>query len=236
MADRSPALVLEALGRAAADPAGLPLLASKSAPGLFAATSAGKQAAQRSKDEGYLRIVRTETRGKASHEVCALTEKGLAYLLHEASPRQVLEDLVRALQTRQAQTGELLVAARQMQLGLDGLKLTVERVLRQLARPASSPASDANGSETGPAAVLSFLAHWQASGASEDCPLPELFSQVRQAVPQLSIGQFHDALRRLHEQERIYLHPWTGPLYDLPEPACALLVGHEVAYYVSLRT
>jgi len=29
--------------------------------------------------------------------------------------------------------------------------------------------------------------------------------------------------------------PWTGPLYDLPEPHFALLVGHEVAYYASSR-
>ena len=44
-----------------------------------------------------------------------------------------------------------------------------------------------------------------------------------------------DGLRKLHQQEQIYLHPWTGPLYDLPEPALALLVGHEVAYYASRR-
>jgi hypothetical protein len=42
-------------------------------------------------------------------------------------------------------------------------------------------------------------------------------------------------LRSLHDRERIYLHPWTGPLYALPEPAFALLIGHEVAYYASLR-
>ena len=53
--------------------------------------------------------------------------------------------------------------------------------------------------------------------------------------PSLTIGQFHDSLRRLHEMEKIYLHPWTGPLYEIPEPACALLVGHEVAYYASVR-
>ncbi len=40
----------------------------------------------------------------------------------------------------------------------------------------------------------------------------------------------------MHQAGRIYVHPWTGPLHELPEPAYALLVGHEIAYYASLRT
>ena len=48
-----------------------------------------------------------------------------------------------------------------------------------------------------------------------------------------TLGGFHDALRRLHRSGRVYLHPWTGPLYSLPDPSYALLVGHEVAYYAS---
>jgi hypothetical protein len=51
----------------------------------------------------------------------------------------------------------------------------------------------------------------------------------------VTIGQFHDGLRRLHDGATIYLHPWTGPLYELPEPRFALLVGHEIAYYASSR-
>ena len=51
--------------------------------------------------------------------------------------------------------------------------------------------------------------------------------------PPPTIGAFHDCLRQLHADGSIYLHPWTGPLYALPEPAYALLVGHGVAYYAS---
>jgi hypothetical protein len=54
-------------------------------------------------------------------------------------------------------------------------------------------------------------------------------------VQSLTIGLFHDGLRGLCEAQCIYLHPWTGPLYDMPEPALALLVGHEIAYYASFR-
>ena len=84
-------------------------------------------------------------------------------------------------------------------------------------------------------AVLTYLARRQASGSLEDCPLPELYQLARGESAKLSLGQFHDGLRRLRESQRIYLHPWTGPLYEIPEPAVALLVGHEIAYYASLR-
>ena len=73
---------------------------------------------------------------------------------------------------------------------------------------------------------------WDGPG---DCPLPDLCRRLRADHPSLTIGQFHDGLRELHDREQVYLHPWTGPLYALPEPAFALMVGHEVAYYASER-
>jgi hypothetical protein len=238
LADKSAQLLLNALGRAAAEPAGLPLYGSKARPGLFPGTAAARQLAQRSKDEGYLRVVQTETRGKAVVEYCALSDKGLAYLLSQVSPRQVLEDFVRALEARRAGLDELLAAVGQMQAGLDALRASAENVLDHLRRQ-HPPGT--NGTPTPPppadpdawtAAALAALERWQASGAPEDCPLPELY---RQAAAGLTVGRFHDGLRRLHDQGRIYLHPWTGPLHEVPEPAYALLVGHGIAYYASLR-
>ena len=37
----------------------------------------------------------------------------------------------------------------------------------------------------------------------------------------LNARMVQSALHTLHDADAIYLHPWTGPLYDLPEPACA---------------
>jgi hypothetical protein len=241
LADRSTQLLLDALSRAAADPAGVPLYASKSAPGLFPATAAARHAARRCKDEDLVKVVRTEARGKAVQEVCALTDKGLAYLLSQVSPRQLLEDLVRAIEARQAQLADLVSAARATQTGLEAFRALAGKVLQQLNQPGgAAPACEqarpsANGAEAWTAAALAYLGRRQDAGAAQDCPLPELYEAARQAYPKLTLGEFHDGLRRLHGQGRIYLHPWTGPLYDLPEPACALLVGHEVAYYASLR-
>jgi hypothetical protein len=236
VADRPTQLLLDGLRRAAADPAGVPLLGGKSSPGLFAANASGKSVAQRCLDEGLLRVVGTETKGRASLDLCTITDKGLAYLLGQVSPKEVLEDFIRTLEARQAQAGELLSIARQMQTALDALKLTAETVLRQLHAPPPSLDGAANGAETWPGAALSYLVRQHEAGASEDCPLPELFGQARQASPGLTIGRFHDGLRRLLDAGHIYLHPWTGPLYAVPEPPYALLVGHEVAYYASIRT
>src|SRR5262249_24499104 len=149
--------------------------------------------------EGLLRVVRTETRGKAAHDVCTITDKGLAYLLSQSSPRQVLEDFIRTLDARQSQAGQLLMIARQMQVGLDALKLTAEKVLDQLPKPSAAPGTNgtAHAAETWPAAVLSYLARRQEAGAAEDCPLPELFRHAAQAAPGLTVGRFHDGLRRL---------------------------------------
>jgi hypothetical protein len=236
MADKSAQLILDALNRAALHPEGVPLHGNKSAPGLFPATAAGKQAAQRCKDEGLLRVVATEARGKTACEMCTVTDKGLAHLLSECSPKHVLEDFVRSLEGRQTQLNELIAAVRQMHLGMEALRMVTQKVLGSLN--ATMPSVTTNGHASSNScrdAVLQQLTRWQSAGASEDCPLPALYRQAAQACRGLTVGQFHDVLRELHQQGRIYLHPWTGPLYDIPEPACALLVGHEVLYYASLR-
>lgn len=242
MSDKSTQLVLEALSRAATDPAGVPLHGSKAAGGLFAGTALGKQAAQLCKEQNFLHVQRTETKGKTVQEFCTLTEKGLAYLLAQMNPKDVLEKLVRALEERQGQVASLVSVAEQSRASLEALKATVEKVIAQMQGSKtkghvgiSGAGTESNGSETWQGVMLSHLARWQASGTLEDCPLPELYRQVQQASPSLSVGKFHDGIRKLHQDEKIYLHPWTGPLYEMPAPECALLCGHEVAYYVSLR-
>jgi hypothetical protein len=257
-------MITVGLRRAAAEPAGLALHGGR-AQSLFPASQSGKKAAELCKSEALLRPIRTENRGRYVREICAITEKGLAYLLHQVSPKHVLEDLVRAFHSQQAQVGELLSTARQWQANLDSCKTIVEKALQKgsectwsgsnsngkaekVMTDQLSAATDETRIEHGNESVLdpcftrgspmrqpilSHLHQWRESGASGDCPLPELFRSVREDG--LTIGQFHDQLRSLQEQEQIYLHPWTGPLHEIPEPAFALLAGHGIAYYASIR-
>lgn len=241
MADKATLILLHGLRRAAADPAGLPLHAGKSYPGLFTPNASGKAIAQRCLDEGLLRVVGAETRGKGVVELCALSDKGLAYLLEQVSPRHVLEDFIRTLEARQGEVAELVAVARRMQAGLDALRDTAARVLARMDEGAlgAEAAVGANGDGEHPdelgETVVAVLGDWQAAGAAGDCPLPELYRRLAAGAPELTVGRFHDVLRELYGRERIYLHPWTGPRHDIPEPALALLVGHDIAYYASTR-
>jgi hypothetical protein len=243
MADKSSSLIVDALNRAVTDPAGLPLYGNKAMPGLFVASASARQAAEACKQNDYLRVVRTETHGKATHEVCALTDKGLHYLLSHASPKKVLETLVQALEARRSEIALLTGAAQQMTASLDAFKASAEKIMSAVAAKSDLALTHANwlskAKENGTTAtdlcpaVLSHLTRWRAAAPTEDCPLPELYRRLRPAA--VTIGQFHDALRTLHDRAQIYLHPWTGPLYEIPDPALALMVGHVLAYYASPR-
>jgi DNA-binding PadR family transcriptional regulator len=247
LADKSTRLILDALARAAAEPAGIALFAQKTEPGLFPSTTSAKVAADRARTDGLLQVIEAEANGRKAREVVILTEKGREFLARQANPRQVIEDFVRVLEDRQAAVAELSATVTRMAAGLDAMRATVEQVIPRLtdhhasngtpmnaifipAPPVAPAASDALIAD-----VKARLAEWHAaSGASQDCPLPALYRNL-ESKNQVSVGLFHDALRQLHDDHQVYLHPWTGPLYALPEPAFALLVGHEVAYYASIR-
>jgi hypothetical protein len=264
VADKFTPLILDAITLAASAPAGTPLYATKTGQGLFANSTAGKAAARKALDEGLLQVSRSEMVGKILTELVTATDRGLSWLVQAQSPKKVLEDFVRVLEARETQVNELLTQTQALRATLDGVKATVSQLLPQitserLPAPDTRPPEHAsrnglamktqarNGTTTlllDPAteieeltgAILARLSDWASSAAAgQDCPLPELYRALGVRPNPPSLGMFHDCIRKLHEEHRIYLHPWTGPLYALPEPSAALLVGHNIAYYASLR-
>jgi hypothetical protein len=244
VADKSLPIILDGLTRAVTEPAGLPLFAYRKSPGLFQSTAPARLAASRCKDEGYLHVIHSESHGKRLHEVCAITEKGLAYLLDQVSPKRILEQLVEMLGDRGNQTAQLIATVGHWQTELEKIRALVAKVLEQLQSPSPVriPPGLCNGSGHSvnmPDAWLSeavaYLHQRNDSTIAGDCPLPDLYRQVLCSSPKLTIGLFHDGLRKLHEQEKIYLHPWTGPLYEIPEPPYSMMIGHEIAYYASAQ-
>jgi len=226
VADSSDSLILAALTRASSEPGGLPLVMSKAAPGLFPATAAGKSAAKRAIEDDLFAI----TRDAKGREQATIATKGLEKLLAESNPKPVLDDFVRVLESREAQVNELIATTRDMMEQLAAMKRVVEAVLpKVMAMRVPNPALQKTESLAD--SILTILDSWSAT-AGEDCPLPFLFRDLTQPT---TVGAFHDCLRELHAAGEIYLHPWTGPLYALPEPTLSLLVGHEVAYYASLK-
>ncbi len=238
MAESSSNLIAQALERALTAPAGLPLVTSKQAAGLFPSVAAGKDAAQEARATGMVRVLRTETKGKTTLEYCTLTEKGLAYLLEQSSPRPVLESLLTAIDACQARIDGWIVDVSVNRQYLADVRALAAKVLAHLQKPETTlPPWARNGHAFDPQTrIVELLQAWQGAGKIGDYPLPELYEQARAMSAKLTLGQFHDALRALHDRQTIYLHPWTGPLHELPHPASSLLVGHEIAYYASLRS
>ncbi len=66
---------------------------------------------------------------------------------------------------------------------------------------------------------------------SVGCQFDELMNHLRTQNPNLTVGAFHDALRKLHDSDRIRLGGWPRMLDDMPEPELALFVSSKVMYY-----
>lgn len=245
MADKLTQQILDALTRAAAHPGGLPLYASKTDAGLFPNTSAAKLAVNKCAADGFVRLVAADpAKGRPARELYALSDAGWEYLLAQVNPKQVLEDFVRVLEARGGEVCELLATARNMADSLQGLKDAVSRVLPavaatrvtretspRLTEPAPATRSEPAEADLAPM-ILSRLADW---AEATDCTLPELYRSLSVLDPAPTIGQFHDCLRALFAAGAISLPAWTGPLYAMPEPAFAMMNGHGIAYYASIR-
>jgi hypothetical protein len=140
LADKLSQLVLDALSRAALAPGGTPLVGTKTAPGLFPSTAVAKQAAQKARDDALLRQVTADPKGKADRDLYAATPAGIEFLLRHTSPKQVLDDLARAVEARHAQFTEWLTVARDTHAELAAVREILAQVVPKLGEPAGYPA------------------------------------------------------------------------------------------------
>lgn len=99
---------------------------------------------------------------------------------------------------------------------------------RQTSAPAAVPADDW-GQE-----VVRLVTEQKQRHAFQRLTLPQLFERVRARRPDLTLGQFHDGLRRLQDDKRIRLSPYTQALATIDDPRTALFLDREVKYYVEL--
>jgi hypothetical protein len=247
--DKETAALIEALKLALAEPGEQRLYRSGKLPGLFPTrTGASAAAAARAVRDGLLEVVRAEAKGKLLVEWVRLTPAGVSFLHAHESPRAVLEELHRALQTSRAgvpvwlegmQAELQAIGARledEMKRLLHRLEALSGRVEEALRRTEGGGPALANGAaQAAPwaADVLAHLDRRRDSGTAGNCPLPELFAAVRHRHPALSLPAFHDGLRRLTDYHAIALVPFAGPVDQLTEPEYALLDGTTVLYYAS---
>lgn len=225
------ALLLEGLAHALAEPSGVALFVARNRPGLFPNTAPGKAAAKQSLEQAWLNKLRSETKGKTTIDFVAITSAGQRYLLEQTDAKPLLGTVQASLQERAKQLDQLRTAVRLYQHDLDTLQARLE-VIADKVNSANVTVGKVTVTNW-PEKLTAYLHNRQQSRPAEDCPLPELFEQAKSFAPELSVGEFHDGLRRLQNEQRIALQPWTGPLHELPEPRLALMQGHSLAYYAS---
>lgn len=245
--------VLEALEGAIADPAPRKLHGTKASPGIFLSSAApAKSAAQKCLQEGLLRAAGEVSKGKTRIPLYALSPQGLAYVLARAPAARALSAAAEAADRTARSVAECGRSLDQLRQQAADLKTVVQQAVARVEPPdvenvlRKLQASGANGDASGPSASSvqfaapatdcaeaagTYLRQRRARLPLQSCPLPELYQQCRARQPELTIGQFHDALRRLSGEKRLKLLPFTQALYQLPEPEFALLAGREVMYY-----
>ncbi|MFO0946625.1 MAG: hypothetical protein U1D30_11865 [Planctomycetota bacterium] len=212
--------VCAVLRRLFAGPEPMRVFSSGQTPGLFPSNAvANRRLLESILDMGFVEL------SDAGSE-CRLTESGRSWLLEKESPRVLLEDLLRASELQGDELRRMSMTLEEMRGQFQRQSGEIRAVLGSLAGEVNLPRTDQW--------IETLLANHEHTASAADRSLAELFFDLRRTSPRLTVGQFHDAIRSLHEAGRIRLSPWTGPLYQLPEPGLALLIGHEVLYYVRL--
>lgn len=247
--DKVTEILVEALKRALGEPREQRLYRSGKLVGLFAGrTGNNGEAAGRALREGLLEVVRTETKGKVAIDWVRPTPHAVDFVHAQESPIQALRDLQDALRATRASVPDWLADMRRQLQDLSGrlteeagrwshrLEVLGQRVEEALRRAEARDAPKANGQASNAewaTEALAYLDRRRQGGASDHCPLPELFAALRRQQPELSMKAFHEGLRRLHDRRALRLVPFVGLPTELPEPEYALLDGATVLYYVS---
>jgi hypothetical protein len=244
--DRVREALVAALRQALAGPDEHRLYRAGKLEGLFASRAgvSGEAAAQALAQELLVRT-RSETRGKVVIEWVRLSPAGVDFLHQHESPVRALDEVRHALRSNQealpgwlaemratlAALDERLAAdACKWSERLDGLTRRVEDALKRLEseRPLLPP----EVADAYPWSVdaLNYLDRRKSGGAPGDCPLPELFAALTRTHSSLSVGTFHDGLRRLHDRRVLRLKP-AADGSTLTQPEFALFDGGAVLYH-----
>jgi hypothetical protein len=179
-----------------------------------------------------------------------VTPAGVAYLLERDPVQQILtatRDGVDRLGQLTEACQRTLVQVQQHQAQLRDViqhaaaRLQPPDVQQMLAAAQPAPASGDTAVRSGgpgPAdaellgELLRFVQQQKRQASLRPVELPQLFRLARSRRPALTLGQFHDAVRRLAEARQIRLSPFTQAMYQLAEPECAMISGREIMYYV----
>jgi hypothetical protein len=249
MIDKATETLLDALKKAMLAPGEQRLFKSGKLDGLFPGKAGlNAAAAAQAIRDNLLEVARTETKGKTTIEWVRLTPKGVELVHHHESPTRAMDELQDALHITLDGVPVWMAGVRQ-ELQALGQRLTDEvqnvchrlevlsqRVAESLGKADNQVAplpNDLMAAVPWGVAALAYLDKRRAGGAANDCPLPDLFRAVRETRPELTVQEFHDGLRKLHDRGALRLLPHAGGQEALPEPEYALPEGNVMYYSVA---
>jgi hypothetical protein len=216
--------------------------------GLFPSKAGpSAEAAARALRAGLLEGARTETKGKTVIEWVRLTARGVDFVHEQESPVHALHelrDLLRAdhravpmwLDDMRAGLAafdqRLALDAQKWLQRLDALARRVDTALKRLEDERPLLPRELVSAQPWVVDAVNYLDRRRSGGAPAECPFPELFTALARQHQDLSIGVFHDGLKRLSERRVVRLMPATD-FAALPQPEFALLRDGEVLYYAA---
>jgi hypothetical protein len=109
------------------------------------------------------------------------------------------------------------------------LHQALERVKPPAAITAPAVRPPEMAADLGPE-IVAFVNGW-AGEKSVGCTFDVLWDDLKKHHPQISIGAFQDALRKLHDANQIRLGGWARMVDDIPQPQLALFVSSKVMYH-----
>jgi hypothetical protein len=242
-------LLLDALKAALATPGEHRLFRSGKLHGLFPfRTGLSSEAALFAIRERLLETLRTETKGKLVVEWVRATPRAVGFVHENDSPRSVLRELKDVLRATRAGVPEWMAEAKQelaalsanfeeraaaMLARLDDLAKRVEGALRRAET--GGPAVGESVARVVPWAMeaLEYLDRRNTSGATGDCPLPELFHAVCVRFPELTLPAFQDGVRRLHDVRAVRLARVNDSEVGMIEPEYAMVIDGQMMYWVA---
>jgi hypothetical protein len=236
--------LLDALKAALATPGEHRLFRAGKLTGLFPSrTGTTAEAALQAIRDGLLETVRTETKGKLVTEWVRATPLAVVFLHENDSTRSILRELKDVLQATRTGVPEWMAEAKRevaalsasfevrasaLLTRLDDLAKRCEAALRRAET--TSPAVAEPVARVVPWAMeaLEYLDQRTIAGARADCLLPELFHALRARVPDLTLSEFHDGVKRLHDVRAVRLTPAS----EMTEPEYAVVVEGRLMYAV----
>jgi len=248
-ADKTTQALIDALKQAMAQPGEHRLYKSGKLAGLFPGrTGVNLEAAAQSLRDGFLEVVRTETKGKTPVEWVRLTQKGVDFLLSHESPVRAMDELREALQMTkeglpawlaqirrgfQEQSDKVVDEVKSVLAKLESLSVRIAAALQRAEESAAKLPAEAAAAFPWAQEALAYLDRRREGGAPSPCPLPDLFAAILAKDHDLTMNAFHSGLLSMQDRGVLKLLPFAGPPEEIPEPEYALLDGATMCYYVS---